>query len=165
MLARMLLTPRVMTVKRGVGDCVLMPTPSSVNSAVIARSDSDEAIQYFAKQESLDCFASLAMTASPSKQTQLLPVALRLGEMIGGQFGAALVETELLAGDFETASDHPGHRAGAFHPHAPLRVVVAAAAHVADQREDVAITVGIVRHQPFAKQIANFQRQPQQDVA
>ena len=85
--------------------------------------------------------------------------------MIGGQFRAALVEPEFLAGDLEPPPDHPGHRAGALHPRSPLRVVVAAAAHVADQREDVAIAVGIIRHQPFAEQVAHLQRQPQQHVA
>src|SRR5882757_6935667 len=99
------------------------------------------------------------------KQTQLLAVALRLGKMVRGQLGAPLVQSELFAGDLEAAADHPGHRAGALHPRAPLRVVVTAAAHVADQGEDMAIAVGIVRHQPFAEQIAHFQRQPQQHVA
>src|SRR5512138_3096538 len=117
MLARMSLTPRVMTVKRGVGLPILM---------LLSTSDND------------------------LKQTQLLSAALRLDEMIGRQFRAALVEAELFAGDLEAAADHPGHRAGALHPRSPLRVVVAAAAHVADQREDVAVAVGIVRHQPLA---------------
>src|SRR5271154_2649086 len=83
-----------------------------------------------------------------SEKTELLPAALRLHEMVRGQFRAALVQPELLAGDLEAAPDHPGHRPGALHPRAPLRVVVAAAAHVADQGEDVAIAVGIIRHQP-----------------
>src|SRR5215475_2144720 len=75
------------------------------------------------------------------KQTELLPAALWLHEMIGGQFRAALVQPELLAGDLESATDHPGHRPGAFHARAPLRIVVTAAAHVADQSKDVAIAV------------------------
>ncbi|KAH2821212.1 hypothetical protein KXV85_002907, partial [Aspergillus fumigatus] len=78
---------------------------------------------------------------------------------------AALVQAEPVAGDLEAAADGPGHRAGALHPLAPFRVVVAAAAHVADQGEDVAVTVGIVRHQPFAEEIAHFKRQAQQHVA
>src|SRR5580704_1521123 len=79
------------------------------------------------------------------EQTQLLAAALRPGEMIGGQFRAAFVEPELLAGDLEPPADHPGHRSSALHPRSPLRVVVAAAAHVADQGEDMAIAVGIIR--------------------
>src|SRR5712671_7442112 len=99
------------------------------------------------------------MTASPSalKQAQLLSAALRPREMVGGQFRTPLVEPELLAGDLEPASDHPGHRSGALHPRSPLRVIIAPAAHVADQGKDVAVAVGIIRHQPFAKEIANLQ--------
>jgi hypothetical protein len=98
------------------------------------------------------------------EQTQLLPTAFGSGEMIGGQFRSPLVEPEFLAGDLEPASDHPGHRAGALHPRSPLRIVVAPAAHVADQGKDMAIAVGIIRHQPFAKEIAHFERQPQQHI-
>src|SRR5215218_5587403 len=106
MLARMSLTPSVMTVKRGIGGLVRM------------------------------------LLLPSSKQTQLLSAALWLDEMIGRQFQAALVEAELFAGDLEPPSDHPGHRAGAFHSRSPLRVVVAPAAHVADQGEDVTVAVG-----------------------
>src|SRR5206468_5269292 len=67
------------------------------------------------------------------EQAQLLSAALRFGEMIGRQFRPPLVEAEFFAGDFETPSDHPGHGTCALHPRTPLRVVVAAAAHVADQ--------------------------------
>src|SRR5438105_3949173 len=81
------------------------------------------------------------------KQTQLLPAAFRPLEMIGGQSGAPPVKSEFFARDLEAAADHPGHRAGTFHPRPPLRVVVAPAAHVADQREDVAVAIRIIRHQ------------------
>src|SRR5712692_914506 len=67
------------------------------------------------------------------EQAQLLPAAFRPREMIGGQLRTPLVEPELFAGDLEAAPDHPGHRSGAFHPRSPLRIVVAAAAHIADQ--------------------------------
>src|SRR6516225_726372 len=99
-------------------------------------------------------------THKTSEQAQLLPVRLRFGEMIGGQLRAALVEAELLAGDLESSPDHPDHRPGALHPRAPLRVVVAPAAHVADQGEDLAIAIRIIRHQPFAEEIADFEREP-----
>ena len=59
------------------------------------------------------------------EQAELLAAAFRPGEMIGGQFRAPLVEPELVAGDLEPAADHPGHRPGALHPRAPLRIVVA----------------------------------------
>src|ERR1700736_5727070 len=104
-------------------------------------------------------------TSAELEQTQLLPAALRPREMIGGQFRTPLVEPELFAGDLEPASDHPGHRPGALHPRAPLRIVVAAAAHVADQRKDVPVAVGIVGHQPFAEKVAHLERQPQQHIA
>src|ERR1700682_5898651 len=84
------------------------------------------------------------------EQTQLLPASVGPREMFGGQFRAPLVEPELLAGDLEPASDHPGHRSGALHPRSPLGIIIAPAAHVADQGKDVAIAVGIIGHQPFA---------------
>src|ERR1700724_1872695 len=80
-----------------------------------------------------------ARFATGSEQTELLPAALRPGEMIGRQFRSTLVQAELFAGDFKSPSDHPGHRPGSLHSRAPLRIVVAAAAHITDQREDVAI--------------------------
>src|SRR5262245_22261943 len=99
------------------------------------------------------------------EQAQLLSAALGPRKMIGGQLRAALVEPELFTGDLEAASDHPGHRACALHARTPLRIVVAAAAHVADQGEDMAIAVRIIRHQPLAKEIAHFERQAKQHIA
>src|SRR5260363_297592 len=84
------------------------------------------------KRGTTDC-ALMARPPSTSEQAQLLAAALRPHEMIGGQLGTALVQAELLAGDLEAAADHPGHRSGPLHPRAPLRVVVAATAHVANQ--------------------------------
>src|SRR5215475_1259044 len=95
------------------------------------------------------------ISRTPSKQAQL--PALRFGEMIDRQLGAALVQSKLLAGDLEPTSDHPGHRAGAFHSRAPLRIVVAPSPHVADQGEYMAITIRIIRHQPFAEEVAHLQ--------
>ena len=51
------------------------------------------------------------------------------------------------------------------HPLAEGRVVILAAAHVADELEHMAVAVGEIRHQPFAEQVAHFERQPQQHVA
>src|SRR6478735_12119965 len=120
MLALMSATPSVMTVKRGTGAVCLLLM-------------------------TLPCPMSCGL-----EQTQLLSVAFGFREMIRRQLRAPLVEAKLLAGDLEPASDHPGHRPGPLHPRSPLRVVIAAAAHVADQGEDVTIAVGIIRHQPFA---------------
>src|ERR1700733_7608190 len=92
------------------------------------------------------------------EQAELFSATLGPCEMIRGQFGPALVEPKLFAGDLEPAPDHPGHRACALHPRPPLRVVVATVSHVADQSEDVAIAIRIIRHQPLAKEIAHFER-------
>ena len=85
--------------------------------------------------------------------------------MLGRKLDLAFVEAELLAGDLEPPADHPGIGAGAGLAQAPGRIVVLAAAHLADQLEDVAIAVGKIRHQPFAEEIAHFERQPQDHVA
>src|SRR5215204_5002710 len=84
--------------------------------------------------------------------------------MLAGQLAFRLVEAEALARGLEAAADHPGMRPRALHAPAPGRVVVFAAAHLADEREHVPIAVGKIRHQPFAEEIAHFERQPQQHV-
>src|SRR5882724_9728940 len=104
----------------------------------------------------IGAFGLSLIVQSPSKQAQLLPAPLRPREMVGGQLRAALVEPELFAGDLEPSPDHPGHWPSALHPRSPLRVVVAAAAHVTDKSEDMAITVGIIGQKPFAEQVAHF---------
>src|SRR3954447_17241462 len=118
MLARISLTPSVMTVRRGIGSAVLMRS-SAIRTSL--------------------------------EQAELLPAALRPGEMIRGQFRTTLVEPQLFAGDLEAAADHPGHWTCPLHPRSPLRVVVASIPHVTDQGENVTIAIGIVSHQPFAK--------------
>src|SRR5436853_1040065 len=50
------------------------------------------------------------------KQTELLPAALWLHEVIRGQLRTAPAQTEFLAGDLDPAPDHPGHRPSALHP-------------------------------------------------
>src|SRR4030088_502318 len=163
MLARMSLTPSVMTVRRGIGAggwlLMLLSLIRLTLSSVIARSASDEAIHsFFPRRDGLLRFARNdgGDNSVVLEQTQLLSALFRSCKMVGRQLRAPLVETELFAGDFEPAADHPGHRAGALHPRTPLRVVVAPAAHIADQGEDVAIAVGIIGHQPFAEEVAHF---------
>src|SRR5438477_4238230 len=138
MLTAMLLTPSVMTVNRGTGAGVF---------ALMLLSP-----------------FTLSPSSASLEQAKLFSAALRPGKMIRGQFRTPLVEPELLAGDLESAADHPGHWTRALHPRPPLRVVIAPAAHIADQGEDVAIAVGVIRHQPFAKEIAYLERQPQQYI-
>src|SRR5437868_12711901 len=138
MLTAMLLTPSVMAVNRGTGTGLF-------------------ALMLLLRLLSL-------RPSLPLEQAKLFPAALRLGKMVRGQFRTPLVEPEFLAGDLEAPADHPGHRTRALHPRSPLRVVIAPAAHIADQGEDVAIAVGVIRHQPFAEEIAYLERQPQQYI-
>src|SRR2546421_9494885 len=93
------------------------------------------------------------------EEAKLLGCAPRRREMLGRELGVRLVEVELLACGLEAAADHPGDRAGAGHPHSPLRVVILAAAGLADQLEHVAVAVGKIRQQPFAEEGAHFERQ------
>src|SRR5882672_745542 len=79
--------------------------------------------------------------------------------MLGGELDARRVEAMLRARGLEAPADHPGDRAGAGHALAEGRVVVLAAAHVADELEDVAVAVGKIRQQPFAEEVAHFERQ------
>src|SRR5260370_2744496 len=91
------------------------------------------------------------------EQAQLLAPATRRLEMLRAQSGACLVEAELLAGQFKAPADHPGDRSAAGHALAPARVVVLAAAGLADELEDVVVPVGKIRQQPFAKQVPHLQ--------
>src|ERR1700724_1098461 len=123
----------------------------------------------------LSCSEALAAVASSRpegaghvrvlKQIELLRARPRRPEMRGGDLVLTRVEAELFASDFEAAADHPGDRAGAGLPLAESGIVILAAAHVADELEDMAVTVGEIRHQPFAEEIPHFERQPQQHVA
>src|SRR5215469_10100896 len=92
------------------------------------------------------------------EQAQLLGAAPRRTEMVGRQPRSRLVEAALLAGEFEAAADHPGHRPAAGHALAPARIVVLTAAGLAEELEHVAVAVGEIGHQPFAEQVAHFKR-------
>src|SRR6516164_6452069 len=124
------------------------------------------------------------MSCSPSGRRTTLTVAARVDmaradaerlmarwgaprrtEMVGRQPRSRLVEAALLAGEFEAAANHPGDRPTASHALAPARVVVLAAAGLADELEHVAVAVGKISHQPFAEQVTHFERKPQQHVA
>ena len=78
---------------------------------------------------------------------------------------AGHIEAEPLAGDLEAAADHPGMGPEPVMRVPKVGVVILAAAHLADELEDVAIAVGKIRHQPFAEQVAHFERQAQQHIA
>src|SRR5262245_641740 len=99
-----------------------------------------------------------------SEQTQLRRFLFWWREVLGGEPRAHAVEIELLAGRLEAAADHPGHRPGASLTFTPLGIIVLAAAHVADQLEHMAVAIREIRHQPFAEQVAHFERQAKQDV-
>src|SRR5215471_3857142 len=97
--------------------------------------------------------ATRFIQATASKQAQLLRGGLRRLELTRRKLGACLVETELVAGDLEAAADHPGDRPAAGHALAKGRVVVLAAAGLADELEHMAVAVGKIGHQPFAEQV------------
>src|SRR5258708_19457622 len=58
-------------------------------------------------------------TKKSSEQFQLLVAAPGRTEMVGRQPRSRLVETALLAGEFETAAGHPAHPPAAGHPLPP----------------------------------------------
>src|SRR5262245_29570597 len=89
------------------------------------------------------------------EQAQLLGGPPRRTEMVGREPRSRLVEAALLAGKFEAAAYHPGDRPAAGHALAPVRVVVLAAAGLADELEHVAVAVGKIGHQPLAEQVAH----------
>src|ERR1700730_392249 len=99
------------------------------------------------------------------EQAELLGGTARRNEMLGGEPGHTGIEPELRASGLEPPSDHPGDRPRSGHALAELRVVILAAAHVADELEDMTFAVREVRQQPFPKDIAHFEREPQQDKA
>ena len=84
--------------------------------------------------------------------------------MLGGDLMLCRVEAEPLAGNFKPPADHPGNRSGSGLPFAPCRVVILAAAGVADELEDVVVAVGEILLEPFAEQIADFKRQAQRFI-
>src|SRR5262249_52889446 len=67
-----------------------------------------------------------------SKQTELLTGLRRWGEMLRRQGAARLVEAELLAGKLETPADDPGNGSASGHALSPVRIVILAAAGLAD---------------------------------
>src|SRR5215469_7838724 len=85
------------------------------------------------------------------EQIELLAGGARRLEMLGGGFHAGQIEAEPLAGDLEAPADHPGDRAGAGHALAPGRIVVLAAAGLANEIDDVTIAVRKILDQPFAE--------------
>src|SRR5829696_9170621 len=99
-----------------------------------------------------------------TKQVQLLGAFDRRLEMLRRERPLGFIQPKLLAGEFETAAEHPGIGSGAGLPFAPGGIVILAAAHAADQLEHVLDAVAIIRLQPFAEQVAYFQRQAQQHV-
>src|ERR1700734_1560118 len=90
------------------------------------------------------------------EQIELLRRRPRRPEMLGRGLYAGQIEAEPLAGDFEAAADHPGNRSGACHAFAEGRIVVLAAAGVADQLEHMLDAIGKILGEPLAKQIAEL---------
>src|ERR1044071_8355226 len=107
---------------------------------------------------------ALPATYHSAEQAELLGL-MRRTEMLGRERPLVLVEAELGTGVLEAPPDHPGIGAGAGHALAEARVVVLAAAHVADQLHDVLFAVWIVGAQPLDEQVAHFERQAKQHIA
>ena len=110
-------------------------------------------------------------SARPRRQNRLswapAPLACggRLEEEVGAQRPRRLAVAEAARGHLEPAPDHPGVGARARHAPAPLRLVVLALAHRLHERDGALEPVGIVDLQPFAEHVAQFARQPQDDIA
>src|SRR3954447_4045353 len=102
-----------------------------------------------------------SVRASPLEQRELLRALARRREVLGGKLQLAPFEPEPFTARLEAPADHPGDRAGAGHALAPLRVVVLAAAHVADELEYVVVAVREVFDQPLAEKVAQFEWQAQ----
>src|SRR5205814_9707095 len=67
--------------------------------------------------------------------------------------GAVLIEPVLAAGDVEALGDQIGEIADAAHARAETRIVVAAAAHLVHDADDVLGALRIVRRQPFLEEV------------
>src|SRR5262245_40876769 len=98
----------------------------------------------------------------PAEQSELLRCTLRGLEMFGGEGRSVPVQTQRLAGQLYPPANHPGNRSAAGHAPRPARIVVFAAAGLPDELEDMLVAIGKIRNEPLAKEVAHFQRQPQQ---
>src|SRR5262249_17729060 len=98
------------------------------------------------------------------EQAQLFGPRSWLLEMLSRQRTSRCVEPQLFAGHFEAADYHPGVRSCPLHSDSPGGIVVLPAPHIADQFEDMAVAIGIIRDQPFPEQVPHLKRQPQQYV-
>src|SRR5438309_5859936 len=78
--------------------------------------------------------------------------------------GAVLVQVVLAASDLEALRDQLGEVAGAAHARAEARIVVAPAAHLADDTDDVLGALGIMRGEPFLEEILELVRQAHDHV-
>src|SRR5262249_33419420 len=99
------------------------------------------------------------------EQSELLGWRPRRDEMLRRHFHAGQIEAEPLASDLEAPPNHPGNRTGAGHALAPCRIVILAAARLANEIDYVAIPVWKTFHQPFAKQVLDLERQAKKNVA
>ena len=86
--------------------------------------------------------SAAARDAAAQNRLSCSPGGARRAEMLGRERDLVDVEAEPGAGGFDALADHPGIGAAAGHALAESRVVVLAAAGLADQREDVALAIG-----------------------
>src|SRR5581483_7127693 len=97
------------------------------------------------------CRSILGTTPLALKQSELFRRGPRRAKMGRRGLHAGQVEPEPLAGNFEASADHPGDRTRAGHALTPSRIVVLAAAGLANEIDDVAIAIGKILDQPFAE--------------
>src|SRR5213596_584226 len=85
-------------------------------------------------------------------------------ELAAPAAGAVLVQVVLAAGDLEALRDQLGEVAGAAHARAEARIVVAPAAHLVNDADDVLGALWIMRREPFLEEVLELVRQPHDHV-
>src|SRR5580658_7540226 len=104
-----------------------------------------------------------------SKQRKLSrnvrPFDLRRLEQVGAKRQRRLPVSQPLGCYLEPAPDHPGIGPRTGHAAAPLRIIVLAAVHGLHQRQRMFQFVRKIHGEPFAEDLAQFERQTQRYIA
>src|SRR2546430_15120641 len=74
-------------------------------------------------------------------------------ELAAPPAGAVLVQVVLAAGDLEALRDKLGEVAGAAHARAETGIVVAPAAHLVNDTDDVLCSLRVMRGEPFLEEV------------
>ena len=70
----------------------------------------------------------------------------------------------VVEGEDGEQADIPGDRPRARHPISERRIVIFAPSHVTNELEHMALTIGKIRDEPLAKEVAQFERQAKEHV-